>query len=172
MRVCMAKQFARRLGCGIRRDRMNYRVVFRKRHLAVDPVNTGRRAENKVRHFIVTGQLQQVQRSVDVRFSIKLRLRKRRPDACAGSKMNYLVERSFIEYCAKVFGRANVCSDKAVVAWGADSSKIRLFYIGRIKIVQIVDDRYVPSAFTQKMRSQMRADKSGPAGDQYAFVHN
>ena len=44
---------------------------------------------------------------------------------------------------------------------------VRVLDIRRVKIVKIIDDSDLPSAFTKQTVNKMRTDKSGPASNKY-----
>src|SRR5688500_8955295 len=92
MRVGVAEQFAGALRRGVRRDWLSNRIVFAERNFRVDAVDGGRRAEDELLDVVLPCELQQVQRSVDIGFVVKLRLVKRRSNARSCCEMNDAVE--------------------------------------------------------------------------------
>src|SRR5688572_16481464 len=92
MRIRVAEQFARAFRGGVWRDWLTNRIVFAEWHLRVDAVDRRRRAEDKLIDLVLSCELEQVQRAVDVGFIVELRLRQRWTDACACGEMNDAVE--------------------------------------------------------------------------------
>src|SRR5712664_2687864 len=74
MRIRMTEQLAGRFRRGVRRNRVRDRVVLTEWDLCVQAVNGGRRTENKLSHAVCAGQLEQVQRAVDICLDVKPRL--------------------------------------------------------------------------------------------------
>ena len=86
--------------------------------------------------------------------------------------MDNAVELAAIEDVTKPFGVSYVELDELELVLPRRKLDIGAFYLGRVEIVEVVDDRDVPAAFVQEKVYQMRADESGPAGYQNIFCHD
>src|SRR6266496_2260653 len=165
MSVCVAEQFARRLGGGVRRNRIEDRIVFTEWDFGVDTVNGRGRAEDKLFDLTISGQLQQIHGSVNIRFHVKLRLPKRWPHAGAGGEVDDTIELGFAEYLLERTAVADVRLETPEVRIG--KMRVNVLSLNRwfIEVIEIVDDRDPPLAFSHQMIDKMRADEACTAGD-------
>src|ERR1044072_2147768 len=110
-----------------------------------------------------TGQLEQIDRAVDVRLGIKLRLRQRRTDTGARREVNDAIEFGLSENLFQSRCITNVGLKQAIVGIVFVSTRVPAFDCRVVEIIEIVNDGNAPLAFGQQTGNEAGTDKSSAA---------
>jgi hypothetical protein len=78
--------------------------------------------------------------------------------------MHDAIKIASLEHFAQLAGVAYIANDNAETCARPVLCNVCPFDLGRIEVVEIVNDRNVPTAFRDQFINEMRTDKAGAAG--------
>src|SRR2546426_5202673 len=115
------------------------------------------------------GQLQEVQRAIDIRFCVESRLLQGRSHSRAGGQMNDAIKVSAVECLLQSGAVAYVRFDQTESRIRKMGANVGALYRRLVEIVEVVNDGNLPFAFPQQPIYQMRTDESRAASDKNGF---
>src|SRR6266550_1187522 len=111
------------------------------------------------------GQLQQVQRAIDIRFGVESRLLQRRSHTRAGCQMNNAIKFSAVEYLLQSRAVAYVRFNQTESRIRQMSANVGAFYRRLVEVVEVINDSNLPFAFRHQPIYKMRTDESRAASN-------
>src|SRR5687767_546781 len=100
-------------------------IVFRERHLAIYAIDARGRSEDELFDFIIAGQLKQVQRAIDVRLCIQLRLSERRTYSGSSRQVDDAIELILIKDFTQFIAVTDVALDELKAGGNQGAFEIR-----------------------------------------------
>ena len=85
--------------------------------------------------------------------------------------MNDAVKPRFSKDLSHPVRVADISLDEPVISLGEVTGNICVFDRRIVKIVKVVNDRYLPSALGEQVINEMRTNEPGSAGYKYIFIH-
>ena len=88
----MRHQLVRLLGCGIQTHGMSDTRFLRKRHIRIQPIHAARAGIHQMTHLMVPASLQHIDKTIQVRFHVRIWIRDRITYACLGGQIHHRIE--------------------------------------------------------------------------------
>ena len=115
------------------------------------------------------GQLEEVQRAIDIRFDVESRFLQGRSHSCSGCQMNDTIKGSAVEYLLQSGAVAYVRFNQRESRIRKMSANIVVLYRRLVEVIEVINDSNLPLAFRKQPIYKMRTDESRAASDKNGF---
>src|SRR5438876_3652357 len=115
------------------------------------------------------GQVQEVQRAIDIRFGVEARLLEGWPHPRPGCQMNDAIKGRAVEYLLQSRAVAYVRFNQTESRVRQMSASVGAFYRRLVEVVEVINDSNLPFAFRHQPVYKMRTDESRAASDKNGF---
>ena len=88
----MRHQLVRLLGCGIQTHGMSDTRFLRERHIRIQTIHAARAGIHQMTHLMVPASLQHIDKTIQVRFHVRIWIRDRITYACLGGQIHHRIE--------------------------------------------------------------------------------
>jgi hypothetical protein len=150
MRIRVTKKFTCGFSRRVRRDWLPNRIVFTEGHLGVDAVNGRRRTKDKLADAVLAREFEEINRAVDIGFSVELGLAERRAHTRARGQVHDTVEASLFEELVECGAIANVCLGELVTLVFEVFANVLTFDLWFVEVVEVVNNSDLVNVRTQQ----------------------
>src|SRR5438132_3773120 len=115
------------------------------------------------------GQLQEVQRAIDIRFGVESRFLQGRSHSRTSCQMNDAIKGRAVECLLQSRAVAYVRFNQTESRVRQMSADVGAFYRRLVEVVEVINDSNLPFAFRHQPVYKMRTDESRAASDKNGF---